>query len=98
MAGQMNGRLGHDDRARRQVRGDGQCQWRSGSMTGPFATEPGRHGGGGQILDTVAAASLQVSNARPDAAKLCTTKIQKIIRQRKTKLLLSSFDSLPLSI
>jgi hypothetical protein len=46
-------------------------------MTGPFATETGRHGGGGQILDAVAAASLQVSNARPDAAKFCTTEIQK---------------------
>ena len=55
------------------------------SMTGPFATKPGRHGGGGQVLNAVAAASLQVSNARPDAAKFCTTEIQNKFRQRKTK-------------
>jgi hypothetical protein len=71
MAGQVNGRLGHDDRAGSVEAGQ---RGRAVSMAGPFATEPGRHGGGGQVLDAVAAASLQVSNARPDAAKLCTTK------------------------
>jgi hypothetical protein len=55
-------------------------------MTGPFATEPGRHGGGRQVLDAVAAASLQVSYARPDAAKLCTTKIQKKLDREKLRI------------
>jgi hypothetical protein len=105
MAGQMNGRLGHGDRAGSVEAGQ---RGRAVSMTGPFATKPGRHGGGGQILDAVAAATLQVSNACPDAAKLCTKKYKKNLDREKLRilkaqvlqiqLLLSSSDPSLLSI
>ena len=51
-------------------------------MTGALAACARRHGRDGQALDAVAAAPLQVSNARPDTLELCKQKVN----DRKSRL------------